>query len=207
MSEDTTQSEVELFGEQTANEGTEAAPDAASNTQEGEESIKLESGLSDADKQVLKWEKMLESGEKTLEDLKKLPNQKWILDKLEPKFTKKVKIEEVAKEINVDEVLDAKLAEREAKAQDKSLFVEQTKVLQSLELTKDQRKQLAKEYTELTSYGVPEGKAAEKVALIAKAWAKEPVNPRPAIPGNLRPATAKDDSRTRLANLRKLTGM
>lgn len=207
MSEDTAQSEVELFGSQIDNEGTEAATDGASNTQEGEENVKLENGLSDADKQVLAWEKKLESGEKTLEDLKKLPNLKWLVAKLEPKFAKKAKVDEVAAELNVEEVLDAKLAERDAKKQDQQLFTERQKELQTLDLSKDQRKQIAKEYTELTSYGVPEGKAAEKVLLIAKGWVKQTSTPRNAIPGNLRTPDAPDDARSRLAAMRKLTGM
>lgn len=206
MSEDTAQSEVELFGK-TDNEGTEAATDGASNTQEGEENVKLESGLSDADKQVLAWEKKLESGEKTLEDLKKLPNLKWLVAKLEPKFVKKAKIEEIATEMGLDEALDVKFAERDAQTQDKNLLAEQQKVLQTLDLTKEQRSQLAKEYTELTSYGVPNGKAAQKIALIAQGMVKPTSNPRNTVPGNLRTPNAPDDARTRLIALRKRSGV
>lgn len=203
MSEDIAQSETELFD--TNSEGTEAATDAASTTQEGEESIKLESSLSDKDKQVLSWEKKILAGERTLDDLKKLPNLKWVLEALEPKLNKKAKVEEKAAELGIEEVMEQKLNEREAKTQDRALFEAKKAELASMKLTKQDATELDRQFKELTALGVPDGKAAEKVALIAKGMVKETPNPRYAPIGGTR-LISPTESRSELAELRKLAG-
>lgn len=207
MSEDIAQAAAKLFNADS--EAPEAATDAASNTPTGEESkeIKLDAGLSEADKQIIAWERKINSGERTLEDLKKLPNLKWVLEAIEPKLTQKVKVEEKAQELNVEEVLDRKLSELKAKEKDAQLFTEKKEELQKLNLDAAQRKQIEAEYIELVKYGVPEGKAAEKVALIAKAWVKDAEEPKYGFVGSapsvrITPQTKRD----RLAEIRALAG-
>lgn len=207
MSEDIAQAAAKLFNADS--EAPEAATDAASTTVKGEESeeIKLDAGLSEADKQIIAWEKKINSGERTLEDLKKLPNLKWVLEAVESKLTQKAKVDEKAQELNVEEVLDRKLSEMKLKEEDAKLFNAKKEELSELNLNKEQRKEIENQFVELVKYGVPEGKAAEKVALIAKAWAKPVPEPNYGFVGGARNPSSPQTKRERLAEMRRLSGM
>jgi len=208
MSEDTAQGTVELF-DQTVSGDSEAATDAVSTTQEGEENngLTLESKVSDADRQILAWEKKILSGERTLEDLRKLPNLKWVLEGVESKLNKKAQVQKVSTELNIDEILDAKLAEKQAKAEDDKLFEEQKRALSDLDLSKEQRLEIKKQFEDLQKWGVPAGKAAEKVALIAKGMVKPSVDPRFAPVSISSAPISKETARERLAEMRRLSGL
>lgn len=204
MSEDIAQSTTELFD--TNSEGTEAATDAASNTfLKGEESKTSESSNPNKENQILAWEKKILAGERSLDDLKKLPNLKWILEVVEPKLTKKAKVDEKAQELGVEEVLEAKLNEREAQANDKKLLEAKKAEIKAMKLAGEDIKALDAEYKDLIALGVPAGKAAEKVALIAKGMVKETSTPRYAPIGGAQ-LVSPTDSRSALAELRKLAG-
>lgn len=171
MSDDTTQDDTELFDSETPESGADPAStsddsEEESDTEETEESLDLEdekpSAKAQKQKQVDTWMRKIERGEASVDDLKK--SQQWLKPLLEGKLNAKAKANAKAKELDVDAIIEEKLAAKEDDKQFASLKADLNKV----KLSADQKAEIKSEYKDLIAMGASRATALEKSIKYAK---------------------------------------
>jgi len=108
-------------------------------------------------KQVDVWTQRVVDGEVDIDDLP--PNLKWLKNPI------KRNLDAISKVPDIDEVVEKKIAEREAEKEFQRLKAS----LKDLEMTSSQRKQLQEEFSELTGAGLLKDKALAKALKIVGA--------------------------------------
>lgn len=179
MSEDITQE----LGELAATENSEASSETASTTPQGEEStLDLESDKTTAaeqkEKQLAAFQKKLDNGDMTLDQIP--ANLKWVRTEIEKRQAKLQKEEAKAQELDVDAIVERKLAEKQADKDFKTLKSD----LESRELTSEEREALTAEYKDLRKEGLGKLKALEKAKKLAGIGES---TARPSAPNSYRP--------------------
>lgn len=163
MSEDITQE----LGELAATETPEAGSDPASTTVTGEESTVLDlesekhTAAEQKEKQIAAYQKKLDAGEIALDQIP--AKLKWVREELEKRQAKSQKEEAKAQELDVDAIVERKLAEKQEDQQFNTLKSD----LESQDLTSEERSTLTAEYKDLRKAGLGKLKALEKAKKLA----------------------------------------
>ena len=154
MFEDKAHPSDELFDTGT----DEAATNAADTIKDDEEGKKDKPSAEEIRKRSIEtWKGRIERGEKTLDDIP--PAQKWIKDAIGAK-EKQPKSQE---KVDIDQLLDKKLAEKE----DSKAFTALKAQMDSSKLSEAQKKAILHEYEELRSEGGMKGRSLERALKIA----------------------------------------
>lgn len=147
-------------------EEPEASTDAETDTQEGEqdqESLILEdesegktsTAEEEREKQIATWKRRVQSGEVKIKDIP--ANVQWVLPYVQGLDTPK------ASDVDVDALIERKMAAREAKQQ----FANLKASLQDVSLTAAQRRTLQEEFNDLREAGADKVKSLEKAIKLA----------------------------------------
>lgn len=170
MSEDRKQVDGELFDTKDPESGSDAASttkedEETSKGEESEEALDLDEGTASKEeqkqKQVDTWVKKIESGDASLDDLKK--HQAWLKPLLEEKLNKTAEADSKAEELDVEAIVDKKIAEKEDLREFKSIKAD----LNSTKLSGKQKAELEAEFKDLRSMGFNRVQALEKAMKIA----------------------------------------
>lgn len=156
MFEDNAQEDSDLFDTEPTEDVTN---DASTNdeldleVEENKEKPKSQDAETVREKTIESFQRKLDSGQITIDQIPS--SQKWVVKHLKtaPK-----------PEIDIDQIVDQKLAKRE---NDKE-FASLKDKLNSATLKKDQKLTLQAEYKELVAHGVPSAKALKKAMVIAQ---------------------------------------
>jgi hypothetical protein len=170
MSEERKQADGELFDTETPESSSDAASttegaEEASGGEESNEALDLDEGTASKEeqkqKQVDAWAKKIDAGKASLDDLSK--HQQWLKPLLEEKLQVTAKANAKAEELDVEAIVERKIAEKESN----STFISLKADLNSMKLSGKQKAEVKREFNDFLTLGVSKEIALEKAVKIA----------------------------------------
>jgi|TARA_Y100000310_G_scaffold157840_2_gene157288 hypothetical protein len=126
--------------------------------------------------QVNSFFKKIVSGKMSINDLPR--HQQWLRPMIEERLVEQAEKEKVSKELDLDALVEAKLAEKE----DERDFVNLKATLNSMRLTEKQTAEIEAEFRDLRKLGVPRTKSLQKAMQLAGVKDENPRYQNMAIP-------------------------